>query len=158
MPVREENTEAGMAVLDEICEPPPQMEIEKLSKAEAAQEDEAENTQFSEVEFGSQPEELSDEEQLSKIEMSEDMDSFDQTAPPQGDNCETLSEETMGLLQYKKWWFLRPVDINVGGEMLYGTPIFIKNGTIRLANESDSFFIPLSKVDYIRTCDGLDND
>lgn len=65
-------------------------------------------------------------------------------------------EDSIGLLEYKKWWWLRPVEVSIYGEILNGTPIFIRNGTIRLINENDSYFIPLNKITYIKTVDGLE--
>lgn len=77
-------------------------------------------------------------------------------APISPENGNALSEESRGLLHYKKWWLLRHIDLRVNGEMLSGTPIFVEKGTMRLVDKSYSYFIPLSKVDYIRTQDGFD--
>ena len=60
-----------------------------------------------------------------------------------------------GLLHYKKWWERKVVDILAGGQKITGIPIFIEKNTIRLVNHAHSYFIPLEKIDYIRTNDGL---
>lgn len=61
-----------------------------------------------------------------------------------------------GLLAYRKWWFERPVDVRVGGETLSGMPLFLRDGTLRVVGDKYSYFIPLERIDYIRTPDGLD--
>lgn len=61
-----------------------------------------------------------------------------------------------GLLHFKKWWYLRKVDVSVNGEMLTGIPIQIRKNALRVINDDDSYFIPMRNVDYIRTPDGLD--
>lgn len=71
------------------------------------------------------------------------------------DTCVDAKEN--GLKQYKKWWFRRNVDISVNGDMITGTPVFIKENTLRVIGNLHSYFIPLHKVDYIRTDDGLEN-
>lgn len=68
-----------------------------------------------------------------------------------------VSVEESGLKQYKKWWFRRKVDISVNGDMVTGTPVFIKENTLRVIGNLNSYFIPLHKIDYIRTDDGLEN-
>ena len=60
-----------------------------------------------------------------------------------------------GLLHYRKWWEHSPVDISVCGKIISGTPIFIEENTLRVVNSKHSYFIPLEKVDFIRTADGL---
>lgn len=60
-----------------------------------------------------------------------------------------------GLLHYKKWWELTEVDVIVNGHMVTGVPVFTHNNTLRVVNDKHSYFIPLEKVDYIRTDDGL---
>lgn len=60
-----------------------------------------------------------------------------------------------GLYRYRKWWKLSEVDIRVCGDLLTGTPIFTDSNTLRVVNDVYSYFIPLEKVDYIRTRDGL---
>lgn len=60
-----------------------------------------------------------------------------------------------GLYRYRKWWELNEVDIRVCGDLLTGTPIFTDCNTLRVVNDAYSYFIPLEKVDYIRTNDGL---
>lgn len=62
-----------------------------------------------------------------------------------------------GLFFYQKWWKLREVEIFVNGDMLTGTPIFTHENTMRVVNELYSYFIPMQKVDYIRTPDGLNS-
>ena len=66
-----------------------------------------------------------------------------------------LANPCQGLLYYQKWWFRSKVDISVNGEKFHGTPIFLHDNTIRLVNDDYSYFVPLAKVDYIRTTDGL---
>ena len=61
-----------------------------------------------------------------------------------------------GLLRYKKWWFYRRVSICVNGTLLCGTPICLRDNTLRVVNNAYSYFIPLKRIDYIRTPDGLD--
>lgn len=39
--------------------------------------------------------------------------------------------------------------------MLTGTPIFMHEDTLRVVNDTYSYFIPMDNVDYIRTPDGL---
>jgi len=60
-----------------------------------------------------------------------------------------------GLLHYREWWEQTPVDISVCGRLVSGTPIFIEENTLRVVNSKFSYFIPLEKIDYIRTADGL---
>lgn len=60
-----------------------------------------------------------------------------------------------GLYNYRKWWERREVDIFVCGKLLSGIPIFTNADTLRVVNRDYSYFIPLEKVDYIRTPDGL---
>lgn len=62
-----------------------------------------------------------------------------------------------GLLHYRKWWERVDVDILVNGKLISGIPIFIEEDTLRVINNDYSYFIPLEKVDYIRTTDGLDS-
>lgn len=61
-----------------------------------------------------------------------------------------------GLLYYRKWWERHNVEISVNGKIIEGVPIFIEQNTLRVVNKKNSFFIPLEKIDYIRTPDGLD--
>lgn len=63
--------------------------------------------------------------------------------------------EAQGLLYYKKWWYLREVDLSVRGELLTGIPIYFQQDTLRVVNDAFSYFIPMAHVDYIRTPDGL---
>jgi len=60
-----------------------------------------------------------------------------------------------GLLHYRKWWERNEVDISVCGKLISGTPIFIEENTLRVVNRQYSYFIPLEKIDFIRTTDGL---
>lgn len=60
-----------------------------------------------------------------------------------------------GLLHYRKWWELSDVDIFINGDKITGIPIFAEKNTLRVINDGYSYFIPLEKVDYIRTTDGL---
>ena len=60
-----------------------------------------------------------------------------------------------GLLHYRKWWERNEVDISVCGKLISGTPIFIEENTLRVVNRQHSYFIPLEKIDFIRTTDGL---
>lgn len=60
-----------------------------------------------------------------------------------------------GLLYFRKWWELSKADISVGGELLTGIPVFISGDSLRLVNDNYSYFIPLEKIEYIRTTDGL---
>jgi len=61
-----------------------------------------------------------------------------------------------GLFHYQQWWFRNQIDICVNGDLISGIPIFADHNTIRLVNEKHSYFIPVEKIDYIRTPDGLD--
>lgn len=60
-----------------------------------------------------------------------------------------------GLLHYRKWWERIEVDISVAGKIIRGKPMFIEENTLRVINNDYSYFIPIEKVDYIRTADGL---
>ena len=60
-----------------------------------------------------------------------------------------------GLLHYREWWERNEVDISVGGKLITGTPIFIEENTLRVINDRYSYFIPLEKIEFIRTTDGL---
>jgi len=71
-------------------------------------------------------------------------------APPCGGR-----EGLFGLLHYRKWWERNEVDISICGKLVSGTPIFIEENTVRVVNCKYSYFIPLEKIDYIRTTDGL---
>jgi hypothetical protein len=81
-----------------------------------------------------------------------------QTANSPVDETDSKSREKLsgcGLLNYRKWWELIEVDISVYGKLITGIPIFIEEDTLRVINDDYSYFIPLGKVDYIRTTDGL---
>lgn len=69
--------------------------------------------------------------------------------------CDNEGLRGRGLLYYKKWWEKNVVNIFVGGTAIIGTPIFVNQNTLRVVNDSHSYFIPLEKIDYIRTDDGL---
>jgi len=60
-----------------------------------------------------------------------------------------------GLLHYRKWWERNEIDLSVCGKLITGTPIFVEEDTLRVINSKYSYFIPLEKIDYIRTTDGL---
>ena len=66
-----------------------------------------------------------------------------------------IPEGEDGLLCYKKWWFLRDVDISVGRDLLSGIPMCLQEDTLRVMNDTYSYFIPMGNVNYIRSCDGL---
>lgn len=63
-----------------------------------------------------------------------------------------------GLYHYKMWWYRENVDVMVNGDMVAGFPIFTDCDTLRVINEKYSYFIPVEKIDYIRTTDGLNFD
>lgn len=60
-----------------------------------------------------------------------------------------------GLFHYKEWWFRHKIEISVNGKLISGIPIFTDHNTLRVVNEQHSYFIPIEKIDYIRTSDGL---
>ena len=60
-----------------------------------------------------------------------------------------------GLLSYQKWWENRNVEISVNGKLFQGIPVFLRDNTLRVVNEKYSYIIPMHKIDYIRTPDGL---
>jgi len=64
-------------------------------------------------------------------------------------------EGLAGLLHYRQWWERNEVDISICGKLVSGTPIFLEENTLRVVNSKYSYFIPLEKIDYIRTTDGL---
>lgn len=71
-------------------------------------------------------------------------------------NIESCNQaNNSGLLHFRKWWERVEVDVSVYGNLITGIPIFIEENTLRLVNDNHSYFIPLEKVDYIRTTDGL---
>lgn len=69
----------------------------------------------------------------------------------------TEQADGCGLLHFRKWWERNKVDISVNHELITGTPVFTEKNTLRVINKQYSYFIPLEKVDYIRTSDGLDS-
>lgn len=73
-------------------------------------------------------------------------------------NNNNNDKKLCGLLQFKEWWELVGVNICVNGEQISGIPISIKEDAIRVIDNDYSYFIPLEKVDYIRTNDGLLTD
>ena len=77
----------------------------------------------------------------------------------QKNSCENHADRAglfgRGLFFYKKWWELSEVDIFVNGEMISGIPIFSDKNTLRVVNGAYSYFVPMEKIDYIRTTDGL---
>lgn len=60
-----------------------------------------------------------------------------------------------GLFHYKKFWFRRNVDINVDGHVITGIPILSDYNIIHVINDHNSYFIPIEKIDYICTSNGL---
>ena len=79
------------------------------------------------------------------------------TRPPRPNACAKEGAEDAcpdGLLRFKKWWYRREVCLAVEGDHITGTPIFIAGSTLRVVNPDYSYFIPMHKVDYIRTDDG----
>lgn len=62
-----------------------------------------------------------------------------------------------GLFHYQKWWFRNQIDICVNGKLISGIPIFADHNTIRVVNEKNSYFIPVEKIDFIRTPDGFES-
>lgn len=60
-----------------------------------------------------------------------------------------------GLLHFRQWWERVEADISVFGTLISGIPIFVENNTLRVINDHYSYFIPIEKIDYIRTTDGL---
>lgn len=70
---------------------------------------------------------------------------------------DSMKVKENGLNCFKKWWFRRSADIYVNGNAITGIPIFLHEDTLRVINDAYSYFIPLHKVDYIRTNDGLGN-
>ena len=59
------------------------------------------------------------------------------------------------LLAFRDWWERREAIISAGGERICGIPAFIEHGAMRVICETCSYFIPLEKIDYIRTEDGF---
>lgn len=76
---------------------------------------------------------------------------------PDNTNNEKEGLYGRGLFHYSKWWERSEVDIFVNGNILTGIPILTDKNTLRVINGSHSYFIPLEKVDYIRTTDGLES-
>ena len=62
-----------------------------------------------------------------------------------------------GLLCYQHHWYLNDADVKVQGELLSGIPIGLKGNTLCLINKEYRYFIPLGRVEYIRTAEGLEN-
>ncbi|MCL1963721.1 MAG: hypothetical protein FWF69_01490 [Firmicutes bacterium] len=60
-----------------------------------------------------------------------------------------------GLLYFQKWWFLNDIELSVGGTLLSGTPIFLRDNTLRMVDKTHSYFIPLRHVEYIKTPNGM---
>lgn len=77
----------------------------------------------------------------------EDIKNIDLPLTPENTPC--------GFLHYRKWWELIEVDISVCGKIITGIPIFAEENTLRVINDNHSYFIPIEKIDYIRTTDGL---
>lgn len=74
-----------------------------------------------------------------------------EAADKKNHNC----ADPCGLLHFRAWWELVEVDLCVGGRLISGIPIFVEEGTLRVINRQHSYFVPLGKVDYICTNDGL---
>lgn len=66
-----------------------------------------------------------------------------------------IAAKPSGLLQFRQWWELTEVIICTGGKLICGTPIFVKEDVLRIVNSDHSYFIPLCKIDFIRSDDGL---
>jgi|GEM_PF-6709095 len=60
-----------------------------------------------------------------------------------------------GLYHYGKWWKRRKVGVFVNGNMLEGIPAFTDCNTLRIISDKHSYFVPLEKIDYIRTDDAF---
>lgn len=60
-----------------------------------------------------------------------------------------------GLLYYRKWWERIKVELSVNNQLITGIPIFTEKNVLRVISDRHSYFIPLEKIDYIRTDDGL---
>ena len=81
----------------------------------------------------------------------------DATVPPANQACpaEAPAKPGDGLLFFRRWWERSHADLAVGGKLISGVPIFAEAGTLRVVSQRYSYFIPLEKIDYIRTADGL---
>lgn len=96
---------------------------------------------------------------VTAVDMPDDTSTKDICAPTDNTEQSGYSEEGLhgrGLLHYKKWWERSEADIFVNGNILTGIPIFTDKNTLRVVNSAYSYFIPLEKIDYIRTTDGLE--
>jgi len=84
------------------------------------------------------------------------MEESDAHLPPYHEQESDDSDDAKdsGLLQYRKWWFMREVALSVNGRMIEGTPVFLRKGALRVIGEAHSYFVPMAKIDYIRTADG----
>lgn len=71
------------------------------------------------------------------------------------DEITKSNRNVQGLLHFKKWWYLRRIDVSVKGKLLTGIPIFVRKNAIRVVNDAYSYIIPLHNVDFIRTPDGF---
>ena len=69
--------------------------------------------------------------------------------------CGRREPPVCGLLRYRQWWERREADLCVCGKLIRGTPIFVEEDAVRVVNCQYSYFIPLDKIDFIRTDDGL---
>ncbi|MCL2811513.1 MAG: hypothetical protein FWD25_06440 [Clostridia bacterium] len=70
---------------------------------------------------------------------------------------DSLDADGQGLLCYQNHWYLRDADVKVRNELLCGIPIGLKGNTLCLINKEFRYFIPLNRVDYIRTAEGLES-
>ncbi|MCL2433518.1 MAG: hypothetical protein FWD16_03250 [Clostridia bacterium] len=76
--------------------------------------------------------------------------------PPPPPPEQAVEPEPNGLLHYEKWWFQQKAALLIGDELIEGTPVFLRDNTLRVINDSHSYFIPLEHIKFIRTCNGLD--
>ena len=88
-----------------------------------------------------------------EVQMPPEMPVAEEVNEPQTEEI-TPAPECEGLMRFEKWWYRRSVEVRAGGETILGTPIIIEGGVMRLINEGYSYFVPLGKVDFIRTRDG----
>lgn len=92
-------------------------------------------------------------EQINHCSAENHENTFAHTSENQNNEKEVLYGR--GLFHYGKWWERSEVDIFVNGNILTGIPIFTDKNTLRVVNNCHSYFVPMEKVDYIRTTDGL---
>ena len=140
-------------------------EAEPILELKAASEPEAEPVL--ELKLPTESEQKSEQE--SESESASNLEPKTEAIPESGVEPEPVRDDEnfgysdrglmgRGLLYYRKWWELSEVDICVGGSLLTGIPVFMYENTLRVVNEEHSYFIPLEKIDYIQTTDGLQFD